>query len=584
LPGGIDVNEPIPCAEAPTGVSRGKTRRAEDLLDPEAFWPHIGKAVPTSVNPLESLSFDNSFVRELPGDPDPSNRRRQVMGACYSRVAPTPVSSPQLIAYSREVAELVGLSAAACESPEFAQVFGGNQTLSGMQPFAACYGGHQFGNWAGQLGDGRAITLGEVEDSAGGAHWELQLKGAGPTPYSRTADGRAVLRSSVREFLCSEAMFHLGVPTTRALSLVTTGERVMRDMFYDGHPEFEPGAVVCRVAPTFLRFGNYELLAARGDVATLRTLADYTIAKFFPELGTPSPETYVRWFEEVCRRTAIMIVDWMRVGFVHGVMNTDNMSVLGLTIDYGPYGWLEDYDPSWTPNTTDAHGRRYRYGQQPNVACWNLSRFASALVPLIGATDALQSVLERQAAELAAKLDNMHREKIGLAPSPLADALAQELLQILQSCALDMTITYRRLAQLPAAGPGPEAAAEAAAGADHLAGSLLTEAGYAPASEDDRVKLASWLQRYAQAAAADGVSDRVRRERMDAVNPKYVLRNYLAQLAIDRAAQGDASLVYELLQVLRAPYAEQPESERWFAKRPDWARHRAGCSMLSCSS
>src|SRR5258706_5931713 len=213
-----------------------------------------------------------------------------------------------------------------------------------MQPYAARYGGHQFGHWAGQLGDGRAITLAEVVN-AQGQRFDLQLKGAGLTPYSRTADGRAVLRSSVREFMCSEAMHHLGVPTTRALSLTATGAAVIRDMFYDGNPEPEPGAIVCRVAPSFVRFGNVEILAANDELAVLKRLADYVILNHYPELGAPSREVYGRWFQEICRRTALMIVDWMRVGFVHGVMNTDNMSILGLTIDYGPYGWLEGYDP-----------------------------------------------------------------------------------------------------------------------------------------------------------------------------------------------------------------------------------------------
>src|SRR5436190_10000166 len=315
---------------------------------------------------MQTLRFDNRFVRELPADPEAGPRLRQVHGALYSLVEPTPVAAPRLIAYSREVADMLGIDETTINSPAFAEVFGGNALLDGMQPYAANYGGHQFGQWAGQLGDGRAITLGEAINAAG-ERWELQLKGAGPTPYSRTADGRAVLRSSLREFLCSEAMNHLGVPTTRALCLVATGEDVVRDMFYDGHPQAEPGAVVCRVAPSFLRFGNFEICAARGDQALLQTLADFTITTHFPQLGAPSRDTYLRWFDEVCRRTARMLVHWMRVGFVHGVMNTDNMSVLGLTIDYGPYGWLEGYDPNWTPNTTDAGGRRYRYGHQPHV-------------------------------------------------------------------------------------------------------------------------------------------------------------------------------------------------------------------------
>jgi uncharacterized protein YdiU (UPF0061 family) len=535
--------------------------------------------VTTSTHTLASLSFDDSFVRALPGDPDRSNRRRQVLGACYSHVQPTPVERPRLLAYSPEVAELLGVSSETAESEDFAAVFSGNRVLSGMQPYAACYGGHQFGNWAGQLGDGRAITLGEVL-GASDRRWELQLKGAGPTPYSRTADGRAVLRSSVREFLMSEAMFHLGVPTTRALSLVETGERVMRDMFYDGHPEYEPGAVVCRVAPSFLRFGNYELLAARGDLVTLRALADYTLTRHFPQLGAPSLDTYVHWFESVCQLTIRMVVHWMRVGFVHGVMNTDNMSILGLTIDYGPYGQLDNYDPTWTPNTTDAQGRRYRFGQQPNVACWNLSRFASALVPLIGSTDALQAVLERTVEALELHLGEMALQKLGLSASSDAHVLARELPELMHSCALDMTRTYRWLAHVPCAQPGLDAGKEA----DHQADALVSHAGYEPCADDDRVNLASWLLRYARCAAAQTPADAQRRQVMDAVNPKFVLRTYMAQLAIDRAAEGDASLIHELLQVMRAPYAEQPDYERWAALRPDWARDRAGCSMLSCSS
>ncbi len=310
---------------------------------------------------LADLRFDDRFVRELPGDPDTSNRRRQVLGACYSRVAPTPVAQPQLLAYSREIAEQLGLSQQACESDEFAQVFAGNRLLPGMEPYAARYGGHQFGHWAGQLGDGRAITLAEVV-ARDGSRQELQLKGAGRTPYSRTADGRAVLRSSLREFLCSEAMSWLGVPTTRALSLVATGEAVIRDMFYDGNPRPEPGAVVCRVAPTFVRFGNFQILTAHGEHDLLKRLTDFLIADHYPDLDAGDPDVYAKLLGEVCRRTAHMIVHWQRVGFVHGVMNTDNMSALGLTIDYGPYGWLEPYEPDWPPNTTDAGQGRDRFG------------------------------------------------------------------------------------------------------------------------------------------------------------------------------------------------------------------------------
>ena len=326
------------------------------------------------------------------------------------------MARPELVAYSTEVAELLGISRQTCDSAEFVEIMSGNRVLPGMDPYATCYGGHQFGNWAGQLGDGRAINLGDVVNSRG-ERWAMQLKGAGPTPYSRTADGLAVLRSSIREFLCSEAMFHLGVPTTRALSVVTTGEEVMRDMLYDGHPALEPGAVVCRVAPSFTRFGHFEILAARGEIDLLRRFVDFTIRTSFPELGdrgVGSAEIYLEWFAEVSRRTAAMVVEWMRVGFVHGVMNTDNMSVLGLTIDYGPYGWLENYDHDWTPNTTDAGQRRYRFGQQPAIAQWNLLQLANAIYPLIGKAEPLEDVLREFGRHYAQLWQSMLARKLGL--------------------------------------------------------------------------------------------------------------------------------------------------------------------------
>ncbi len=281
-----------------------------------------------------NLHFDNAFVRELPGDPEQGSGLRQVEGAAYSLVDPAPVAAPVVLAHSAETAALLGIAAAEVATPEFAQVFGGNALLDGMQSYAANYGGHQFGNWAGQLGDGRAVALGEVINAAG-ERWELQLKGSGRTPYSRGADGRAVLRSSVREFLCSEAMHHLGVPTTRALCLLDTGEPVMRDMFYDGHAAPEPGAIVCRVAPSFIRFGSFELPTSRGDLPLLRQLADFTVRRDYPGLSEQGEALYAEWFGQVCERTAVMMAHWMRVGFVHGVMNTDNMSILGLTEHHG---------------------------------------------------------------------------------------------------------------------------------------------------------------------------------------------------------------------------------------------------------
>jgi serine/tyrosine/threonine adenylyltransferase len=534
--------------------------------------------------------FENRALRALPIDPSAENRARQVFGACFSRVSPTKVPEPRLLAVSREVAEQLELSSAFLASPEFTEVFAGNRVLPGMDPVAACYGGHQFGNWAGQLGDGRAILLGELATSRG-EYFELQLKGAGPTPYSRRADGRAVMRSSVREFLCSEAMHHLGVPTTRALSLVATGEGVMRDILYDGHPREEPGAVVCRVAPSFLRFGNFELFASRDDVELLRKLADFTIASYFPELGEPSRDVYVAWLKEVARRTAEMVAKWMAVGFVHGVMNTDNMSILGLTIDYGPYGFLDDYAPDFTPNITDAQGRRYRYAAQPRIALWNLVCLANAVYPLVEDVQALESVLPVYTETLEAARRRLSAAKLGLGEldesevtasgeARVPDAiLLDDLPELLAAVETDMTLFYRLMADVPAATSG-------AATSDEELLAPLERAFYAPESvgHEHRRRFAHWLRRYSARVQQDGTSDAARRERMNRVNPKYVLRNYVAQLAIERAEQADPSVVVELLDVLRRPFDEQPDKERYAEKRPEWARHRAGCSMLSCSS
>jgi uncharacterized protein YdiU (UPF0061 family) len=520
---------------------------------------------------MQALRFDNAFINELPADPEAGSRRRQVHGALYSRVDPTPVVAPRLIAHSREVAAFLGFAEAEVTSPTFAQVFGGNTLLDGMQPYAANYGGHQFGHWAGQLGDGRAIGLGEIVNAAG-ERWELQLKGAGPTPYARTADGRAVLRSSVREFLCSEAMHHLGVPTTRALSLVATGEEVVRDMFYDGHPKSEPGAIVCRVAPSFIRFGNFELPATRGDVALLKQLVDFTIRRDFRELTAANENTLrAEWFAQVCERTARMIAHWMRVGFVHGVMNTDNMSILGLTIDYGPYGWIDNFDFDWTPNTTDAEGRRYRFGQQPQIAYWNLGRLATALLPLFGSPEPLQSGLQRYADTFVAATRDNVAAKLGLAECSDEDVeLMHALYALLQEAEVDMTLFFRALADVSLDAPT-------------LAS--FDDAFYDSAKRQRaEPQFNEWLARYCVRVRRDGLPPADRRKRLNAANPRYVLRNYLAQQAIDRAEQGDDAGIHDLLEVLRRPYNDQPGREAFARRRPDWARQRAGCSMLSCSS
>ena len=534
---------------------------------------------------LCDAKFDNSFVRDLPGDPETRNVPRSVNNACYTRVDPTPVQSPQLLAWSQPVANLLGISQPKSPTGRVAELLAGKITLPGMQPYAARYGGHQFGHWAGQLGDGRAITLGEIL-SPDHKRLELQLKGAGRTPYSRTADGRAVLRSSVREFLCSESMHHLGVPTTRALSLVATGESVWRDMFYDGNPQAEMGAIVCRVSPSFVRVGNFEILSAQGELDTLKSLADYVINQHFPDLGTPSPIVYARWFEEICRRTATLIAHWMRVGFVHGVMNTDNMSILGLTIDYGPYGWLEGFDLEWTPNTTDAQGRRYCFGKQPEIARWNLTRLATALSPLISD----RSLLEQG---LAVFNDTFHTTWRGMLADKLGlnsldhegdESLLSELFDLLQQSEIDMTVFFRGLMSIPLTTTDHSLENSSLSGL--LRHAFYTEEGFA----HSQTSLDQWLNRYIARIHLDMESPNLRSpegtrlQRMSLSNPKYVLRNYLAQQAIEGLQQGDPSFMTRLMEVLRQPYDEQPSHNDLARLRPEWARNKPGCSALSCSS
>ncbi len=500
---------------------------------------------------VDQLQFQDAFVRTLPGDKRADNRVRQVHEACYSRVEPTPVPAPELLVLVPEVAELLGLE----ESPELVQVLAGNRVVTGMAPYAACYGGHQFGTWAGQLGDGRAITLGEVTHA--NETWELQLKGAGPTPYSRTADGRAVLRSSLRELVCSEAMFHLGVPTTRALSLVSTGQPVMRDLLYDGHPAHEPGAVVCRVAPSFLRFGSYEIHASRDDKATLKKLVDFTLEKFFPGM------TIAEMFAEVAHRTAWLLAEWMRVGFVHGVMNTDNMSILGLTIDYGPYGWLEPFDLAWTPNITDASQRRYRFGNQPAMANWNLAQLGKALATVADDIEPLRRTIDRFSREFSQLYRGGMLRKLGLAGRGDTivedDALLAQLAELLQLIEIDYTLFFRRLAE-------PE---------------RLAEACYDEVTPVERAQLDRFVATWKQRAAIEkaDVAARIRE-----VNPIYVPRNYLVQEVIQATERGDRTELLALIDVLRHPYDERPGLERYAQKRPEWARSKPGCSMLSCSS
>ena len=520
------------------------------------------------------LRFRRRFLDSLPGDVDVRPVSRQVHGALWSRVLPTPVSAPRMLAWSEPLARELGLEDR-MRSDDAARVLGGNATWGGMDPYAANYGGHQFGNWAGQLGDGRAITLGELEGPDGRVH-ELQLKGAGPTAYSRRADGRAVLRSSIREFLCSEAMHALGVPTTRALSLVATGDDVVRDMFYDGNPKAEPGAVVCRVAPSFLRFGNFELPTSRGDVALLRHLADFAIATQFPGLGTPSRDAYAAMLREVASQTAKLIARWQAVGFVHGVMNTDNMSLLSLTIDYGPYGWVENLDFGWTPNTTDAAQRRYAFGNQPGVGLWNVARLGESLLPLLDGDerfveDALE-LYERAYGDAARELFS---QKLGIrVGSEEGDGdLVQKLFAWMQRGSVDMTLFFRALSSLLREGSAPEGLPPA-----------ILACCYREPDAATLASGASWLSKWWHRARRESVDVALVAATMDRANPRYVLRNWLAQEAIDDAHRGDLGKVRRLVRVLARPYDDQAGEDDLAQKRPAWADDKPGCSALSCSS
>jgi uncharacterized protein YdiU (UPF0061 family) len=527
---------------------------------------------------LEFLDWQNRFVEHFPGDLEARNFTRRVSQALYSEVMPTPVNAPKLLAWSEDLGNQLGIDRPASDADPAVTLLSGNRVLPGMRPFATRYGGHQFGQWADQLGDGRAILLGEAT-GRDGVRYEFQLKGAGPTPYSRRADGRAVLRSSLREFLCSEAMHFLGIPTTRALSLVMTGDVVVRDMFYDGNPQPEPGAIVCRVSPSFLRFGHFEILSAHEETELLRKLVRWVVENHYPQISPDDPNSPALLLDEVSRRTATLLAHWMCQGFVHGVMNTDNMSILGLTIDYGPYGWLEPYDPNWTPNTTDAQGRRYRFGNQAGIAQWNLMRLAEALHPLIPDVERLGQSLRLYKEVFERSYMGTLALKLGM-PSLTGERerkIAEDVFDLMESSQADLTIFFRLLSER-AFGESP-----GDSGDDFIR--RITPSFYLQSDlpKDVRSQWQDWARRRAD-LLDPRVSPQEREASMKRVNPKYVLRNYLAQTAIRAAEQGDLSVLERLTRVLRTPYDEQPADSELAAKRPAWAENSPGCSALSCSS
>ena len=485
---------------------------------------------------LESLTFDNGFAR-LPE-------------AYYSRVCPTPVPDPYLVCYSPEALALLDLDPSEITRPELIETLAGNQLLPGMDAIAALYAGHQFGHFVPQLGDGRAILLGEVKNAAG-IGWEVQLKGAGRTPYSRGGDGRAVLRSSIREFLGSEAMHALGIPTTRALCIVGSDRPVYRE-------DEETAALVTRLAPSFVRFGSFEVFYYRNQIEPIRQLADYVIARYYPELaGLADP--YPEFLRQVALRTAELMAQWQAVGFSHGVMNTDNMSILGLTLDYGPFGFLDAFDPGYVCNHSDTGGR-YAFDQQPDVAAWNITKLAQALVPLMSVETASQAISEYPQAFGRAYLERM-AAKFGLPPGGDTATLVMDALQLLAQNHVDYTIFLRRLCDFDSRPDAPNAP---------LRDLVL-----------DRAAFDAWAARYATALRQLGSNDAERSKAMRAVNPKYILRNHLAEIAIRCAADDrDYSEVNRLHALLAHPFDEQPEFAAYAAEPPDWARK----IEVSCSS
>ncbi|HCY62758.1 MAG TPA: YdiU family protein [Oxalobacteraceae bacterium] len=499
-----------------------------------------------ALKPLDQLPFSHSYAALPP--------------AFYTRLQPTPLPAPYLVCASPAAAALIGLDPAEFATPEFIATFAGNRIPPGAQPLAAVYSGHQFGVWAGQLGDGRAILLGEAaaEASAPGGALEIQLKGAGLTPYSRMGDGRAVLRSSIREFLCSEAMAALGIPTSRALCVIGSDEPVMRE-------RLETAAVATRLAPSFIRFGSFEHWYYRDRTAELKTLADYVIARFYPELRD-ADKPYQALLAEVTRRTAELVAQWQAVGFMHGVLNTDNMSILGITIDYGPFGFMEAFDAGHICNHSDTQGR-YAYAMQPKICHWNCYALGQALLPLIGEVDDVHAALSGYASAYQEKIDALLHAKLGLQTRQDDDSqLIDAMFKLMQDNHVDFTLFFRRLGDLQQENPA----------ADEPLRDLFIDR---PAFDD-------WASQYRlrlgreNDGGRDSASDAARRAAMHAVNPKYILRNYLAQVAIEKAQNKDFSEIARLLKVLEHPFDDQPEYEAYAALPPDWASQLE----VSCSS
>ncbi len=509
-------------------------------------------------------NITQQYLELFPGDFSGNPMQRQTPKMLFATISPAGFENPEMIIFNDNLSDEIGLGTLETQDLDFLV---GNNLPKNVKTYATAYAGHQFGNWAGQLGDGRAIFAGEVKNNAGKTT-EIQWKGAGATPYSRFADGRAVLRSSLREYLMSEAIFHLKIPTTRALSLTFTGEEVVRDIMYNGNPKPEKGAVMIRTAESFLRFGHFELLSAQKETETLKKLADFVIQNYFPEITSEGTQKYKDFFESICQKTADLMVDWLRVGFVHGVMNTDNMSILGLTMDYGPFSMMDEFDLNFTSNTTDLPGKRYAFGKQAQISQWNLWQLANSLFPLIQDEKFLEDVLNDYSSYFWEKHDKMLASKFGFDKVLQGDeTFFVEAQTMMQELKLDYTLFFTELEKI---------------NKNFELMEFLEKVSYLPYSNENGVKLKYFVEKYQSRLARNTISFEETLALMRRNNPKFTLRNYLLFDCIKELEIGKRDLLEKLLKALENPYQEVfPE---FSAKRPSKYDGIPGCGMLSCSS
>ncbi|KAM6102922.1 protein adenylyltransferase SelO-like isoform 1-T1 [Theristicus caerulescens] len=555
---------------APLCASRGLCRAP---LGPNASQPEPARcqrrrgAADLCAWPLSSESLLDPF----PIDVIQANYVRNVRNCIFSIVYPTPFKSRvHLVAVSKEVLEnILDLDISVKGTSDFLQFVSGGKVMLGSVPLAHRYGGHQFGTWAGQLGDGRAHLIG-VYTNRHGERWELQLKGSGKTPYSRNGDGRAVLRSSVREFLCSEAMHYLGIPTSRAASLVVSDDDVWRDQFYNGNIKKERGAIVLRLAKSWFRIGSLEILAHSGELDLQRRLLDFIIQEHFPSIAMNDSNRYLEFFSTVVSETANLIALWMSVGFAHGVCNTDNFSLLSITIDYGPFGFMDSYDPNFVPNTSDDE-RRYKIGNQANVGLFNLSKLLQALKPLLDPRQRqlASQILEGYGERYYIRFTELFKTKLGLLGENEDDNyLIAFLLKLMEDTKADFTMTFRQLSEITE---------------DQLKKLHIPEEFWALQDLGKHKSFSEWVTMYLMRLNRNkGDSDTKRRTRMTTVNPRYVLRNWMAESAVQKANLNDFSEVHLLQQILQHPFRRQQAAEKagYSLRPPAWAKDL----KVSCSS